>query len=42
MREGLAHESKRVDLRERLGNIGVGAQRGESAVSCHGYQKAPD
>lgn len=27
MREGLAHESKRVDIRGRLGDIGVGAQR---------------
>lgn len=42
MREGLVHESRRVDIRGRLGDIGVGAQRRESAVGCHGYQKAPD
>lgn len=42
MREGLAHESKRVDIGGRLGDIGVGTERGESADGCQGYQKAPD
>lgn len=43
MREGLAHESKRLDMREREGrDIAKEHREGDSAVGFHGYRKAAD
>lgn len=42
MREGLAHESKGLDIREKGRGIAKGHREGDSAVGCHGYWKAAD
>lgn len=42
MREGLAHESKGLDIREKGRGTAKGHREGDSAVGCHGYWKAAD
>lgn len=42
MREGLAHESKRLDIREKGREIVKEHREEESTVGFHGYWKAAD
>lgn len=42
MREGLAHESKRLGIREQGRKMVKGHREGYTAASCHGYQRAAD
>lgn len=43
MREGLAQKAKRVAIGERKGReMAKGHRKGDTALGCHGYQKAAD